>query len=367
MSLRHIFERYIVPGLVIQAVIVGGGYATGRELVEFFVSKGPATGLVGMFTTALLITAGAMLSFEIARLFNTFDYRSFCRTYLGRFVWLFEFGYIASLLLVLSVVSAATGELLGESLGWPHLASSIAYMAVVALIVFFGSTILERIISIWSLIFYATYLTLFALVVARFGDEMTAAIDFSTLHLPTALWSGTTYTGYNIVVIPILIFVARNFQTRREALTAGALAGPLILLPGFALLFALSAFYPAIVDAPLPVTFILGKLGMPAFSILIKLVILGALIKTGAGLLHGFNERIARTMADRGAQMAPAVRPLIAAVAMVIAVYAASSFGLIDLIKNGYRYSSYFFLIVWLLPLLTRGLWLVLRARPDER
>ncbi len=97
------------------------------------------------------------------------------------------------------------------------------------------------------------------------------------------------------------------------------------------------------------------------------LVILGALIKTGAGLLHGFNERIARTMADRGAQMAPAVRPLIAAVAMVIAVYAASSFGLIDLIKNGYRYSSYFFLVVWLLPLLTRGLWLVLRARPDER
>jgi uncharacterized membrane protein YkvI len=36
--------RYIVPGLVIQAVLVGGGYATGRELVEFFISKGPATG-----------------------------------------------------------------------------------------------------------------------------------------------------------------------------------------------------------------------------------------------------------------------------------------------------------------------------------
>jgi uncharacterized membrane protein YkvI len=27
--------RLIVPGLVIQAVMVGGGYATGRELVEF--------------------------------------------------------------------------------------------------------------------------------------------------------------------------------------------------------------------------------------------------------------------------------------------------------------------------------------------
>src|ERR1044072_927872 len=108
MSLRHVFERYIVPVLVIQAVIVGGGYATGRELVEFFVSKGPATGLVGMFSTALLFIVGAMLSFAIERLFDTYDYRTFCRTHLGRFVWLFELGYIASLLLVLSVVSAAT-------------------------------------------------------------------------------------------------------------------------------------------------------------------------------------------------------------------------------------------------------------------
>ena len=52
------------------------------------------------------------------------------------------------------------------------------------------------------------------------------------------------------------------------------------------LLFALSAFYPQIVDAPLPVTFILGELGVPAFSILIKLVILGALVgraRTGRG------------------------------------------------------------------------------------
>ena len=50
-----------------QAVLVGGGYATGRELVEFFVSKGPATGLAGLALTALWFSAGAMVSFELAR------------------------------------------------------------------------------------------------------------------------------------------------------------------------------------------------------------------------------------------------------------------------------------------------------------
>jgi uncharacterized membrane protein YkvI len=54
--------KYIVPGLVIQAVLVGGGYATGRELVEFFVSKGPATGLAGLALTAVFFSAGSMVA-----------------------------------------------------------------------------------------------------------------------------------------------------------------------------------------------------------------------------------------------------------------------------------------------------------------
>ncbi len=52
-------------------------------------------------------------------------------------------------------------------------------MALVALIVFMGSTVIERIISVWSIIFYATYLTLFFMVVSRFGGEMGAAPSIS--------------------------------------------------------------------------------------------------------------------------------------------------------------------------------------------
>jgi uncharacterized membrane protein YkvI len=30
------FQRYLLPGLAFKAVVIGGGYATGRELAEFF-------------------------------------------------------------------------------------------------------------------------------------------------------------------------------------------------------------------------------------------------------------------------------------------------------------------------------------------
>lgn len=359
--MKNFFERYLVPGLVIQAVMVGGGYATGRELVEFFISKGPATGLLGMLLTAVLFSVGTMISFELARRYRAFDYMSFCRVYMGRLAFLFELGYFAMLLLALSVVSAAAAKLIGQMAGSPELANAIVFMAVVAILVLFGNRLIERVISAWSIIFYATYGVLFVMVMVRFGDALPVALAAVPVDVGVALREGISYTGYNIVVLPILIFVARNFRSRREALVAGALAGPLILLPGLAFMLALSAFYPLILDAPLPVSVVLEKLQAPVLGLIVELVILGALVKTGAGLLHGLNERLARGYADRGTIMPRTLRPAIAVLAMTIAVYVAAKVGLIDLIGRGYRYSSMYFLLVFLLPLLTRGLWLALR------
>lgn len=364
MSLRNFLERYIVPGLVIQAVIVGGGYATGRELVEFFVSTGPATGLLGMLITATLFSVGSMIAFELARRHHAFDYKSFCTVYVGRFGSIvFELGYFCSLLLVLAVISAAAARLLAEMFGSAELLNATVFLLVVAALVFFGNRVIERLISAWSVLFYATYLSMFLLVWSKFGDAMASSISLEPIRWGTALVNGVSYTGYNISVLPILIFVARHFTSRSEALIAGALTGPLVLLPGFAFLLALMAFYPQIISAPLPVSIVLEQLGIPWMSTVVQLVILGALFKTGAGLLHGVNERVARTYEDRGSSMPSWLRPAIAAAAMIIAAYFATTIGLIDLIGRGYRYSSAFFLVVFLLPLLTRGTWLVLKEQ----
>ena len=52
------FKRFLLPGLGVKAVIIGGGYATGRELVEFFLSNGPWGGLYAIvFATVLFSTA----------------------------------------------------------------------------------------------------------------------------------------------------------------------------------------------------------------------------------------------------------------------------------------------------------------------
>jgi len=43
-----IFQKYFIPGIIFQSVVIAGGYGTGREIVEFFLNYGPLGGFLGM-------------------------------------------------------------------------------------------------------------------------------------------------------------------------------------------------------------------------------------------------------------------------------------------------------------------------------
>ena len=77
------FRRFLLPGFVFQSMCIAGGYGTGRELVEFFLRFGPAGGLQGMIPATLVVSAGCIVAFELARMTKAFDYRSFLRILLG--------------------------------------------------------------------------------------------------------------------------------------------------------------------------------------------------------------------------------------------------------------------------------------------
>ena len=48
------YKKFLLPGFILQSVVIAGGYGTGRELVEYFMQYGPKNGLLGMIITTLL-------------------------------------------------------------------------------------------------------------------------------------------------------------------------------------------------------------------------------------------------------------------------------------------------------------------------
>ena len=77
-------KKYLIPAITFQSLVIAGGYGTGRELVEFFMSLGPLRGLLGLGVTALIWMLVASLSFDFVRRTKSYNYKDFFRNLLGK-------------------------------------------------------------------------------------------------------------------------------------------------------------------------------------------------------------------------------------------------------------------------------------------
>ena len=135
------------------------------------------------------------------------------------------------------------------------------------------------------------------------------------------------------------------------------------MFPGALIYTALLAFYPAILNESIPANFVLGQLGSPGFQLFFQLVLFGTFIETGTGMIHGFNERVAGFLAERGQTLTHWTRLSVAAVILVVSVWLADAFGLIALIEQGYGWITYGYWLLFLAPILALGFWRVVLNR----
>lgn len=355
------FRRYLLPGLVFQSVVIAGGYGTGRELVEFFLTLGPLGGLLGMAVATLVWSAVCMATFEFARQHAAYDYRRFFRHLLGPAWGLFEISYLLLLLIVLAVIAAAAGTIAAETFGLPYALGVAAIMTAVGALVLGGSPAVERFLAGWSFVLYALYVVFFLWSLRSFGGAIADTLPVEPAGTAWA-WAGLRYAGYNLAVIPAVLITLRAHDRRRDTLVAGALAGPIAMTPGLLFYLAMVGHYPAIVSQAIPANYLLELLGSRAFQVAFQVVLFGTLIETGAGLLHAVNERIAGVVQDRRGRMPVWLRPAVA-IALLAAGAALSRFGLIDLIARGYGTLTLAIIAVYVVPVLTIGVWRLRHAR----
>jgi uncharacterized membrane protein YkvI len=356
------FRRYLLPGFVFEAAVIAGGYATGRELVEFFLPAGPWGGLLGMLVSMLFWSAVLMICFELARRSQSFDYRSFFKMLLGPGWILFEIAYLLLLVIILAVMGAAAGEIVHSLWGLPKLVGSLGMIALTGLVLFYSSAVIERFLALSVGYLYLVYIVFVVWSIAVFGDRIAEALATEPVG---DQWfkAGITYAGYNVATMPAVLFCIRYLTRPRETLIAGFLAGPLGMLPGVLFFIAMIGYQRELADVALPSAFLLGKLGAPWFELAFQIAVLLTLVDTGVALLHAINERVAKVYEERSRPMPKVLRPALAVAVMIGSVFAASEIGLVDLIAKGYGYLTYAFIVLLILPVLTIGLWRLLRRR----
>lgn len=349
-------QRLLIPGAVLQSVMIGGGYGTGREVVEYFTRFGAGPGLLGLVLAGAGIAVVFALSLELARRAGAYDYRTFFKALLGRFWVSYEVLLLLLVMLVLGVISAASqGMLLRLFPGLsPGLSTLLFVLATVGLILF-GRTWVTRILTFWSFVLYAAFAALLGMVWVRFGEGLGTAFSTPGDSEGWAL-SALRYVGYNVTAVPVVLFAARALRSQRDTAIAGVLGGVLAILPAVALHLCFLALGPTVYDGvALPLFSVLDVLAAPLLTLCLSVVLLGTFLETALGDLQGLLERMDRWREERhGAPFSPWGHGAMALL-LLVAAAVLGRLGVVALIGEGYGTLAWGFILVYILPVLLWG------------
>ena len=367
------YARYILPGVLLQSVLIGGGYATGREIFSYGAKFG-AMGWIAGLTIGIGFALFAFLTFEICRIYKVYDYKNYIKQVIGPLWPVMDILTILIAILLIAVMAAATGSIF-EQAGLPNFLGSVVIVLLCGLLNFKGSAFIEKFESIGTILLYGGYILFTILVLVKRGShigEVFATMDTSAydgkVTVMLCIWTGILYVAYNINSIPMGMFSLTRQTKRRETLISGLIAGLLMVIPWFLSYFAMMCFYgdPTIVgaDVPTPWLSMITSINGGTWLVVLFSIVMGwTLVETATGCIHMIIDRFDVALTERGqARLSDSKRGIITVITLIAALLL-SRIGVVTLIEQGYTYLSYGFILFYLLPTLLVGGYKIIRHK----
>jgi len=355
-------KRILLPGIILQSVLIGGGYATGREIVEYggkFGASGWISGLAIFFGFSLITT----LSIEACRQWQVYDYKSLLKKLIGPGWIAYEIVYLLLAILIIAVMASAAGEILNSTLGFPRWIGVIMIILLVGFLNYKGDEVIAKLETIGTIALFAAYIVFSVTVFSNKSAEIAATFsNWNTGYLPDTpgmgllLWTGILYVGYNLAVYPASFFTYKQVQSKRESILAGLASGLLMTVPWFLTYFALLAYYPDanVLDASVPWLKMLEPFH-PALIIAFGIVVGWTLVETATGVIHAFISRVEIEYFERTKKPLKKISKAIISATALVAALILAQVGIIDLVAKGYSMMAYAMIVVYGLPLLFVG------------
>lgn len=150
-------------GAVFIGTVVGAGFASGQEIMQFFTCFG-GMGMITLVLSGVLFYIIAAAVMKVAAHYNTYNYKDFIYLIAGKRIGpVYDVLVTVFLLVVTSIMFAGSGALFQESLGLPRI-WGIALMALLTLVVILQS--LTGILKINSIIVPMLFTVIVAVLAA---------------------------------------------------------------------------------------------------------------------------------------------------------------------------------------------------------
>lgn len=333
-------RKALVIGNAFIGIIVGAGFASGQEVLQFFTSFG-LMGIIGaILATALFAYVGMLLVWLGSRT-QTTSHKEVIYNISGRYLGIaIDYILIFTLFGVGVVMIAGSGSNLHQQFDMPYIVGTTIMFILILLT---GMLNVNRIVSIIASI--TPFLIIFVMIISIYSflnvDGSITALDTMARVQPTSLpnWfvSAVNYVSFNTAVGASMALLMGGAETNRKTAALGGLFGGL----GIGLLIILSNFaiFSQIEDVgslDMPMLGIVNNLS-PILGIIMSIVIFGMIFNTAISMFYSFVARFTEVGSSKF--------KLFFTITMIIA-YGASFVGFTDLVGKLYPFIGYLGLII---------------------
>ncbi len=273
--------------------IVGAGFASGQEMLQFFVSFGPM-GLWGLLVVTLLFIYFGYIIMELGLKLKVSSHLPVVKETGGTVLGTFSDGIITFFLFgALTAMMAGSGALFTQEYNIHPIVGSL-FMAVITLITVLGG--FQEIINSISIV--VPFLILSAIGVSIASLLMASKVNPMPVSLPQPgflrnwLWSAIIYTSYNSVTAIAILGPLGYEAGNKRLIKNGAILGGLGLgLGAVAIYLALRVNGDIIRDVEVPMIIVAGRIS-PIVRGIYGVVLLAEIYTTAVGNLYGFAARL---------------------------------------------------------------------------
>lgn len=322
-------------GAAFIGVIVGAGFASGQEILQFFTSFG-AISIIGSIVAALLFAFIGMNLTQLGSRLQTQSHRKviyhICGRYLGPIVDMiitfFLFG-------VTVVMFSGAGAIFEQQFGIPSFIGSVL-MAVVTIVSVMLSV--QKVITLIS-----TFTPFLLLIVIIITVKAVLTYDFSSAELQTTIASDSQsasnwllgavlYVSYNIAAGTAMLTVMGGTVKDEKVAAWGGIIGGLglgliIVLINLSMLTELGE----VAAVSMPMLLLAGQMN-PIIGTLFSIILLGMVYNTAVAMMYSFTARLVK----------PETKQFKGAVIVVgILAFGASFVGFITLVGTVYPIMGY--------------------------
>lgn len=289
------YKNVVGIALSFIGLLVGAGFATGQEVVQYFTSFG-IPGMWGILVAGLVMTLAGTVFLQLGSYFHASEHNQVFRNITHPIISrILDVAVILTLFAVGFVMLAGAGANMEQQFGWPAWVGSLLMLVLVMVTGMFDVDKVSQVIGlltptiIIAVLFVGTYTLL------HMPENVDAAISASeAIESPIPFWlvSALNYNGLALILaVSMSLVIGGDNISPREAgvggIVGGAVYAVLMGIAGFSLLMNAEN----VGDSDIPMLTLVDSVH-PTLGVIMAIIIYLMIFNTAIGMFYALGKRL---------------------------------------------------------------------------